>query len=449
MTDFTSLHTKVDALKAIVAQSSITPKYLGALLDDFIAYIESVDKGAVSSEDIAETNLKVQSMTELINKFIATKGVPDGLSPLDAAAQVPEWHMPPGVFDVVGFHGFVGPDDVSIVDSQATATAGSVVCCGGRFVFRPTALKPSLGLPEAYTSWRRMYSRQHGAGIELHEVDASARYGAAGSLGVSPVQGKLYVDLTTSTPYLYDGSGLVALVTAAGVADTVAAAVARGKADGTAPLNADAQIPEWALPPRAFQVLPFGGFIRSGDYELVLQPNDGSYQSVMFYNGHFVAKPGRSYDTQAVLYTRWTLAYKEAVPGSGAVLRHTVDASLRYGTPTDLGIQPSPSKIYIDTSTHTAYIYDGEGSLVPLGASGGQTDVQAREELAELRRRLDAIEGQSQSDAIDNLHELGAFLTGVKDTDTLTGLLEQTKAEVAVDAAAPEDIDKVIDTIIP
>lgn len=58
-----------------------------------------------------------------------------------------------------------------------------------------------------------------------------------------------------------------------------------------------------------------------------------------------------------------------------------------------------------------------------------------KEKLTALQQRLDALEGTSLSDAIDNVREVEAFLAGIADTETLTGLLtdlhNKTKAELA------------------
>lgn len=54
--------------------------------------------------------------------------------------------------------------------------------------------------------------------------------------------------------------------------------------------------------------------------------------------------------------------------------------------------------------------------------------------LKELQQRFDALEGASLTDAIDNVREIEAFLAGIADTETLTGLLTElynkVKAEV-------------------
>lgn len=50
MTDFSSLQIKVNDLKAKVNQNSITPAYLGALLDDFIAQMKAIDMTGMSND---------------------------------------------------------------------------------------------------------------------------------------------------------------------------------------------------------------------------------------------------------------------------------------------------------------------------------------------------------------------------------------------------------------
>lgn len=53
MTDFSSLTKKVEALGAMVASNSITPKYLCALLKDFITQMEAIDMTGIS-DDVAK-----------------------------------------------------------------------------------------------------------------------------------------------------------------------------------------------------------------------------------------------------------------------------------------------------------------------------------------------------------------------------------------------------------
>ena len=50
MADFSSLQQKVNALKAKVEQSSITPTYLGSILDNFITQMQSIDMTGMSDD---------------------------------------------------------------------------------------------------------------------------------------------------------------------------------------------------------------------------------------------------------------------------------------------------------------------------------------------------------------------------------------------------------------
>lgn len=50
MADFTLLQTKVNALKAKVEQLSISPQYLGSILDSFIAQMQSIDMTGMSDD---------------------------------------------------------------------------------------------------------------------------------------------------------------------------------------------------------------------------------------------------------------------------------------------------------------------------------------------------------------------------------------------------------------
>ena len=50
MTDFSSLLAKINALKALVEHNSITPTYLGSLLEDIVAMVQAVDMTGMSDD---------------------------------------------------------------------------------------------------------------------------------------------------------------------------------------------------------------------------------------------------------------------------------------------------------------------------------------------------------------------------------------------------------------
>lgn len=68
MTDFSSLQLKVNDLKATVAQNSITPAYLGALLDDFIEVIKPISEFNDISNDLSLMRKKVAALTPVLCK---------------------------------------------------------------------------------------------------------------------------------------------------------------------------------------------------------------------------------------------------------------------------------------------------------------------------------------------------------------------------------------------
>ncbi len=69
MTDYSSLQTKVDALKAMVAVNSITPTYLGSLLEDFLTQIQAIDMTSLS-DDIAAAIVNASSALSKANNAL-------------------------------------------------------------------------------------------------------------------------------------------------------------------------------------------------------------------------------------------------------------------------------------------------------------------------------------------------------------------------------------------
>ena len=95
MTDFSSLQSKVNDLKAKVEQNSITPAYLGALLDDFIKQMQSIDmtgmsddvQTAVSNAATALSTAKSALTKAGAAETTATSAAANALSALEKANQ--------------------------------------------------------------------------------------------------------------------------------------------------------------------------------------------------------------------------------------------------------------------------------------------------------------------------------------------------------------------------
>lgn len=79
MTDFSSLQTKVDALKAMVAVNSITPTYLGSLLDDFITQMKAIDMTGLS-DDVATALANASSALQKANQALSKAGTAETAS---------------------------------------------------------------------------------------------------------------------------------------------------------------------------------------------------------------------------------------------------------------------------------------------------------------------------------------------------------------------------------
>lgn len=123
MADFSSLKQKVNALKAKVEQSSITPVYLGSILDDFITQMESIDMTDMSDDvrtaianaaaaikkadqalaDSRDATDTASSAAAAVDAIIKKIGHPGGIAPLDDSSRVPLKHLPGRVDNVVEF----------------------------------------------------------------------------------------------------------------------------------------------------------------------------------------------------------------------------------------------------------------------------------------------------------------------------------------------------------
>lgn len=90
MTDFSSLQLKVDDLKAKVEQNSITPPYLGAILDaiiELMAAIDISDRETDISTALSNSKTALSSLNALTPQVSANKSAIDALTPRLGAAE--------------------------------------------------------------------------------------------------------------------------------------------------------------------------------------------------------------------------------------------------------------------------------------------------------------------------------------------------------------------------
>ena len=80
-----------------------------------------------------------------------------------------------------------------------------------------------------------------------------------------------------------------------------------------------------------------------------------------------------------------------------------------------------------------------------LDSLSNYDDAQLRQAVNALKGEIDTILGDGATSAIDTFNEIEAFLTGITDTQTLTGLLQQLKTTITgeTDGKLANKVDKV------
>lgn len=232
MTDFFSLQSKVNDLKAKVEQNSITPSYLGWLLDDFLAQLSNCDvayynaissaltkaieaaeaaasahlaaDSAQSTADTARTEAATaqstadtarseaaaaQETADAAKEVTDTKDMPGGLASLDDDGFVPQYQLPDAVRNAVEFSGILQLFTIPEIETSS-ATTGDIffIPRSGIFLCRATTAE---GM-KYYSNW---------AGAEV--------FGTFTERGRKPALGKFYIDKSQDRQYFYDGSELV------------------------------------------------------------------------------------------------------------------------------------------------------------------------------------------------------------------------------------------------
>ena len=229
MSNYSSLQTKVNDLKAKILADSITPSYLGALLTDFITLIASIDMtdltddirtaivnagSALSSAQSAlskatdansqSSDAQSKAASALLNAADAVTRVsdlenkiaaPSGIAPLDENGLVPARFIPGAMDDVVEFAGII--DSAPEVQPKGENTRkGCVVYCSVTKKFIWEAARTLEGTATYYNDW-----------------DDGRYYGELTDDGRSPAAGKVYIDTTTNKQYRWSGTTMAVVGT--------------------------------------------------------------------------------------------------------------------------------------------------------------------------------------------------------------------------------------------
>lgn len=244
-----------------------------------------------------------------------------------------EAYVKEGLFDVCFFNG-ISTGTVASSTNKAPLSADAEDC---KVIYNEDRKCFIFGVPPGddpdvlnyYNDWK-----------------GSARYGTPTPQGVQPVAGRNYVDLSTSDVYRWQNGALhtIGYSLYNYINDTSQSLSAlensKGKANGLAPLDSSALVPEKHLPDKVFDVLTFSG-IDDSIYDLEAGSAAATPEDA---NASLVYSSVRD---------RFVLRVRETVSGGGISTNPPkyygwFNGAERYGTADHDGIVPYENKLYLD-----------------------------------------------------------------------------------------------------
>lgn len=291
MYDFSTLISKVDALKAKIEQSSITPLYLGSLLNDFLLAMHGIDMTDMPASVSAALEKATNALEQASAAMTAAQAAQTAAASADGQAGAATTQADNNTKLIKQLQGNLQTVDW-ILKSISAGTAA------------PDSVKAKMRRVNAWSSEEdeREIVLLPGATEE-----------AAGAMTAQQVQ-----DLK-------------------GVSDAIAS---KGKANGLAPLDASALVPEKHLPDKVFDVLTFMG-IDDSLYDLEAGSAAATPEDA---NASLVYSSVRD---------RFVLRVRETVSGGGISTNPPkyygwFNGAERYGTADHDGIVPYENKLYLD-----------------------------------------------------------------------------------------------------
>lgn len=183
-----------DGWWAIVGKTIPGPIY-AADNGKWIATGEIGGQPTISGDEYYESLFEVlQYLTEEFDAFTATKGMPNGLAPLDSESKIPATYLPSYVDDVIEFAKTVESVTVqpSAIDKSSTDSGCSVIYDKTKNVF-VLSVTDSTGT-KYYKDW-----------------NDSDVFGNESDIGIVPQSGKVYVDNNENKTYRWSGTKLVVI----------------------------------------------------------------------------------------------------------------------------------------------------------------------------------------------------------------------------------------------
>lgn len=183
-----------DGWWAIVGKTIPGPIY-AADNGKWVATGEIGGQPTISGDEYYESLFEVlQYLTEEFDAFTATKGMPNGLAPLDSESKIPATYLPSYVDDVIEFAKTVESVTVqpSAIDKSSTDSGCSVIYDKAKNAF-VLSVTDSTGT-KYYKDW-----------------NDSDVFGNESDVGIVPQSGKVYVDNNENKTYRWSGTKLVVI----------------------------------------------------------------------------------------------------------------------------------------------------------------------------------------------------------------------------------------------
>lgn len=343
MANFPSLQAKVNTLKALVEKDSISPSYLGAILDALIAAIIDIDTTDICA-DLNDSIGDIDNTLSSISKALPDAGVLSGEM------------MPPEVYGnlihiPLRIHRADGSETVHRLELPgATASKAGLYDLATR---QAVAQAVADALAAALTADAKAVNAQTSASDAL--AAAATADSKAQAAGTAADNAQASADTAQATAE----AALTAANDASALAESLdnATNAKIGRSSGIAPLDGSGHVPARHLPSYVDDVVEFAARIPSVAAWMALDATEEQAASgeVVFVNVEcrFALRV-----TASQFYRRW--------PGQEA-----------YGTEATAGICPVKGKIYVDTSTGTPYRWGGSGLAViaaptPIGTGEGE-----------------------------------------------------------------------------
>lgn len=295
MYDFSTLISKVDALKAKIEQSSITPLYLGSLLNDFLLAMHGIDMTDMPASVSAALEKATGALEQASAAMTAAQAAQTAAEAAGGKADTANTTAANNTKLIKQLQG-----NLQIVDwILKSISAGTA---------DPDSVKAKMRRVNAWSS-----DEDEREIVLLH----AATEEAAGAMTAQQVK-----DLKLSKGFM----------------------TTKGKAAGLAPLDSSALVPEKNLPDKVFGVLTFSG-IDDTLYDLEAGSAAATPEDA---NASLVYSSVRD---------RFVLRVRETVSGGGISTNPPkyygwFNGADRYGTPDQDGIVPYENKLYLD-------LYDG------------------------------------------------------------------------------------------